>query len=398
MSTCPLLANSKALCGFNTIASEYSLIASSKFCSEKALMASDLFSSDWSLSSSVVSFSWSPITYAQSSSNSITIGSTLSVALKEPFNLYMDKYRDPKQINKEYLLRKLNGVDPFQKPASRLRFPNAHALPKNMPSWLKLHEKKIRMSWGRINDQNPQQGNWQNIQTPQQYPNIGQDFNQQTNFNQYPSQNGYGVWNGQNQNPMIQQGNWQNGQTPQQLPNVGQDFSQQVNNYSQYPSQNGYGGDFDGQNQNPMLQQGNWQNVQTPQQAQNFNQQYPSPTQGNFNSGNSQLAGQNQNAQAQQGDWRNVRAPQKFPSQQDFSQQYNSDQYPSQSQSNFGLGANQNLNTGTIDDIKSQNEFQNQILQDNGGNTVAILGNPVPVSSTSAPDRIVFQDEWFRYS
>ncbi|XP_073949255.1 large ribosomal subunit protein mL38-like [Choristoneura fumiferana] len=71
---------------------------------------------------------------------------------KEPFNLYMDKYRDPKQINKEYLLRKLNGVDPFQKPASRLRFPNAHALPKNMPSWLKLHEKKIRMSWGRIND------------------------------------------------------------------------------------------------------------------------------------------------------------------------------------------------------------------------------------------------------
>ncbi|XP_073949254.1 uncharacterized protein [Choristoneura fumiferana] len=244
------------------------------------------------------------------------------------------------------------------------------------------------------NQQNPQQGNWQNIQTPQQYPNIGQDFNQQTNFNQYPSQNGYGVWNGQNQNPMIQQGNWQNGQTPQQLPNVGQDFSQQVNNYSQYPSQNGYGGDFDGQNQNPMLQQGNWQNVQTPQQAQNFNQQYPSPTQGNFNSGNSQLAGQNQNAQAQQGDWRNVRAPQKFPSQQDFSQQYNSDQYPSQSQSNFGLGANQNLNTGTIDDIKSQNEFQNQILQDNGGNTVAILGNPVPVSSTSAPDRIVFQDEW----
>ncbi|KAI8422246.1 hypothetical protein MSG28_006135 [Choristoneura fumiferana] len=71
---------------------------------------------------------------------------------KEPFNLYMDKYRDPKQINKEYLLRKLNDVDPFQKPASRLRFPNAHALPKNMPSWLKLHEKKIRMSWGRIND------------------------------------------------------------------------------------------------------------------------------------------------------------------------------------------------------------------------------------------------------
>ncbi|CAH2242202.1 jg14997 [Pararge aegeria aegeria] len=72
--------------------------------------------------------------------------------LREPFNLYMDKYRDPKQINKEYLLRKLKNEDPFKTPPPPLKFPNAQYLPRNMPSWLKLHEKKIRNHWGRVND------------------------------------------------------------------------------------------------------------------------------------------------------------------------------------------------------------------------------------------------------
>ncbi|XP_045447672.1 39S ribosomal protein L38, mitochondrial [Melitaea cinxia] len=71
---------------------------------------------------------------------------------RKPFNLYMDKYRDPKQINKEYLLRKLKNEDPFKAPPPPLRFPNAHPFPKSMPSWLKLHEKKIRLKWGRVND------------------------------------------------------------------------------------------------------------------------------------------------------------------------------------------------------------------------------------------------------
>lgn len=71
---------------------------------------------------------------------------------RKPFNLYMDKYRDPKQIKKEYLLRKLKDEDPFKMPPPPLKFPNAQPLPKNMPSWLKLHERKIRLGWGRIND------------------------------------------------------------------------------------------------------------------------------------------------------------------------------------------------------------------------------------------------------
>ncbi|XP_021183599.3 large ribosomal subunit protein mL38 [Helicoverpa armigera] len=71
---------------------------------------------------------------------------------RKAFNIYMDKYRDPKQINKEYLLRKLKNEDPFKKPPPPLQFPNAQPFPKNMPSWLKLHEEKIRMGWGRINE------------------------------------------------------------------------------------------------------------------------------------------------------------------------------------------------------------------------------------------------------
>lgn len=72
--------------------------------------------------------------------------------LRQPFNLYMDKYRDPKQINKEYLERKLKTIHPFQKPPPPLKYPNAHKFDKSVPSWLKLHEKKIRLGWGRVND------------------------------------------------------------------------------------------------------------------------------------------------------------------------------------------------------------------------------------------------------
>lgn len=71
---------------------------------------------------------------------------------RHPFNVYMDKHRDVKQINKEYFLRILKDEHPFKGPKPALKFPMAHAFPKEMPSWLKLHEKKIRLKWGRINE------------------------------------------------------------------------------------------------------------------------------------------------------------------------------------------------------------------------------------------------------
>lgn len=71
--------------------------------------------------------------------------------IRKPFNLYMDKYRDPKQINKEYLERKLAKTDPFKGPEPKLKYPNAHPI-KNAPSWLLTEKQKDRLGWGRVND------------------------------------------------------------------------------------------------------------------------------------------------------------------------------------------------------------------------------------------------------
>ncbi|CAL1687249.1 unnamed protein product [Lasius platythorax] len=72
--------------------------------------------------------------------------------LKEPFNLYLDKYRDPKQIRKEFLLRKLQKVHPFNGPEPSLKFPLAHNFNKYKPSWLKFEIKKKYKEEGRVND------------------------------------------------------------------------------------------------------------------------------------------------------------------------------------------------------------------------------------------------------
>ncbi|CAH1962087.1 unnamed protein product [Acanthoscelides obtectus] len=72
--------------------------------------------------------------------------------LRKPFNLYMDKYRDPKQINKEFLMRKMKHVHPFKEPPPPLPYPNAQYFDGYIPSWLKLEKRKSRLRWGRIND------------------------------------------------------------------------------------------------------------------------------------------------------------------------------------------------------------------------------------------------------
>lgn len=71
--------------------------------------------------------------------------------LRQPFNLYMDKYRDPKKINKEYLEKKLAKSHPFNGPEPELRYPNAHPI-KDVPSWQRTEIRKNRLKLGRIND------------------------------------------------------------------------------------------------------------------------------------------------------------------------------------------------------------------------------------------------------
>ncbi|KAL1117301.1 hypothetical protein AAG570_004627 [Ranatra chinensis] len=72
--------------------------------------------------------------------------------LKQPFNLYMDRYRDEKQIAKEFVVKKLKRTHPFKPPEPPLQFPNCIPFKKGTPSWLKLEMRKERLGWGRIND------------------------------------------------------------------------------------------------------------------------------------------------------------------------------------------------------------------------------------------------------
>jgi len=65
--------------------------------------------------------------------------------IKQPFNLYMDRYRDQKEIAKEYVAASLRGVDPFSPPSPGLEFPNAVPFKKGTPSWLKTKMRKDRL-------------------------------------------------------------------------------------------------------------------------------------------------------------------------------------------------------------------------------------------------------------
>lgn len=65
---------------------------------------------------------------------------------------YMDRYRDEKEIAKEYLIRKLKQRSPFSPPPEPLPFPNAIPFKKNTPSWLKTELKKRRLVQARAID------------------------------------------------------------------------------------------------------------------------------------------------------------------------------------------------------------------------------------------------------
>lgn len=74
--------------------------------------------------------------------------------IRRSFNEYMDKYRDPKQIAKEYLLQKFKKTHPFKKPEKEFQYPAIHVPLKRtaLPSWLRTKMMKDALRWGRIND------------------------------------------------------------------------------------------------------------------------------------------------------------------------------------------------------------------------------------------------------
>ncbi|CRK93170.1 CLUMA_CG006531, isoform A [Clunio marinus] len=72
--------------------------------------------------------------------------------LRQPFNLYLDRYNDPKEVNKRFLEEELAKTHPFDGPEPPFRFPNAQYLAANIPSWRKTEIRKARQKLGRINE------------------------------------------------------------------------------------------------------------------------------------------------------------------------------------------------------------------------------------------------------
>ncbi|XP_076449254.1 large ribosomal subunit protein mL38-like [Babylonia areolata] len=75
---------------------------------------------------------------------------------KQPFNLYLDRYRDVKDIQEEVLKVRLKRVDPLSPPSPEPQFPNLHPLPGTVPSWLKLKMRHMRLGKHQWKDLNPQ--------------------------------------------------------------------------------------------------------------------------------------------------------------------------------------------------------------------------------------------------
>lgn len=74
--------------------------------------------------------------------------------LKQPFNLYLDRYEDPKEVNKRYLQSRLAKTHPFEGPEPPPLYPASGYVPREMPSWQRTEVKKERINLGRISDTN----------------------------------------------------------------------------------------------------------------------------------------------------------------------------------------------------------------------------------------------------
>lgn len=74
---------------------------------------------------------------------------------KEPFNLYLDRYRDPKEIRKEVILKRLKTITPFEEEPPPPKYPNIYKNPPNTPSWRRAEIWKERNRLGKYRDLRP---------------------------------------------------------------------------------------------------------------------------------------------------------------------------------------------------------------------------------------------------
>lgn len=71
--------------------------------------------------------------------------------IKQPFNLYLDRYMDPKDVNKRFVVDKLSKTHPFNGPEKPLQFPNAHDM-RHLPSWVQTEARKKNLGLGRVKE------------------------------------------------------------------------------------------------------------------------------------------------------------------------------------------------------------------------------------------------------
>ncbi|XP_013782939.1 39S ribosomal protein L38, mitochondrial-like [Limulus polyphemus] len=74
---------------------------------------------------------------------------------REAFNLYLDCYRDPKDMRKEVLLKRLKMIDPFKNELPASKYPNIYKLDKDLPTWKKKEIWKERNRFGKYRDLRP---------------------------------------------------------------------------------------------------------------------------------------------------------------------------------------------------------------------------------------------------
>ncbi|XP_064122750.1 large ribosomal subunit protein mL38-like isoform X1 [Macrobrachium nipponense] len=72
--------------------------------------------------------------------------------VKKPFNEYMDRYKHPKELNKEILLQRLAKINPLEGDPPVLQFPSALPIDNTLPSWYKREIKRERLGVGKYRD------------------------------------------------------------------------------------------------------------------------------------------------------------------------------------------------------------------------------------------------------
>ncbi|KAE8750869.1 hypothetical protein FOCC_FOCC002297 [Frankliniella occidentalis] len=71
----------------------------------------------------------------------------------QSFDVYLDRYRDPCEINKEFIVDRLKTTNPFQKEKKKLKYPLVHLhLDRSIPSWIRRRRGWAEMGWGMVNE------------------------------------------------------------------------------------------------------------------------------------------------------------------------------------------------------------------------------------------------------